>query len=81
MDVMMPGKSGWDTIREMEADGLLKGNIIIMLTGMDSPDQGMDGLQEVVVDYITKPFASEKLVSTVQKYLTCLEQTAGTGKA
>ena len=33
----------------------------------------MEGLQEIVVDYITKPFAPEKLVTTVQKYLNYLE--------
>ena len=73
MDVMMPLKDGWDTIREIKAADLLMGNIIVMLTGMDSPDQGMEGLQEIVVDYITKPFTPERLVSTVQKYLTYLE--------
>lgn len=73
MDVMMPGKDGWDTIREIEAAGLLQGNIIVMLTGMDSPDQRMEGLQEVVVDYVTKPFSSDRLIETVQRYFDYLE--------
>lgn len=73
MDVMMPEKDGWDTIREIEAAGLLQGNIIVMLTGMDSPDQRMEGLQEVVVDYVTKPFSSNQLIETIQRYFEYLE--------
>lgn len=74
MDVMMPGKNGWQTIREIKKEGLLAGNIIFMLTAMDAPDEQMDGLQEVVVDYITKPFDPEELIATIKKYLGYLEQ-------
>jgi CheY-like chemotaxis protein len=35
MDIMMPGMDGWATIREIENEGLLQGNIITMLTSMD----------------------------------------------
>jgi DNA-binding response OmpR family regulator len=73
MDVMMPGKNGWDTIREIESAGLLEGNIISMLTAMDSPDERMEGLQEIVIDYITKPFEADEFVAAVRKYLGYLD--------
>jgi DNA-binding response OmpR family regulator len=73
MDVMMPGKNGWQTIRAIESAGLLKGNIISMLTAMDVPDEQMEGLQEIVVDYITKPFEPAELITSVRKYLGYLE--------
>lgn len=76
MDVMMPGMNGWDTIRAIEKSGCMPGNIIFMLTAMDSPDERMEGLQEVVVDYITKPFNPDHLVTTVQTYLGYLRQLA-----
>lgn len=79
MDIMMPGKDGWDTIREIQKAGLLEGNIISMLTAMDVPDGRMDGLQEVVIDYITKPFDPAMLVNSVRKYLGYLDQLR-TGK-
>ncbi|MDA8428468.1 MAG: response regulator [Geobacteraceae bacterium] len=77
MDVMMPGKNGWDTIREIQTCGLLEGNIISMLTAMDFPDERMEGLQEIVVDYITKPFDPAVLISAVRKYLGYLDQVRG----
>lgn len=74
MDVMMPGMDGWSAIREIEKMGLLHGNIISMLTAMDVPDERMDGLQEVVIDYIIKPFEADYFVAAVRKYLVLLDQ-------
>lgn len=74
MDVMMPGKNGWETLREIRQNGLLAANMVVMLTALDSPDSQMDGLQEVVIDYITKPFDPSSLVATVRNYLECLKQ-------
>jgi CheY-like chemotaxis protein len=74
MDVMMPEMNGWDTIREIQKYGLIEGNIISMLTAIDVPDEQMEGLQEIVVDYITKPFESVELISSVRKYIGYLEQ-------
>lgn len=75
MDVMMPGKNGWETIREMQREQLVSGNIISMLTALDSPDEQMDGLQELVFDYITKPFEPAEFIATIRSYLNCLSQT------
>lgn len=74
MDVMMPGKNGWQTLRAMERESLLSGNIIAMLTALDAPDEQMEGLQELVMDYITKPFESAEFLSTIRRYLGCLDQ-------
>lgn len=77
MDVMMPGMDGWATIREIERAGLMEGNIISMLTAMDVPDERMEGLQEYVIDYITKPFEPSGFIATVRKYLILLDQNSG----
>lgn len=74
MDVMMPVMDGWATIREIEKEGLMGGNIISMLTAMDVPDERMEGLQEYVIDYITKPFDPSGFIATVRKYLILLDQ-------
>lgn len=74
MDVMMPEKNGWETIRDIENAGFLHGNIISMLTAMDVPDEQMEGLQEVIIDYIVKPFDPEEFVVTIRRYLNMLDQ-------
>ena len=66
MDVMMPGMDGWDTIREIVERGLYPGNIILMLTGKSEPDYKMEGIQEYVTDYVTKPFDALELIDTVR---------------
>lgn len=75
MDVLMPEKNGWDTIREIERAGLLPGNIFVMLTGLNSPDEQMEGLQEFVVDYIRKPFTVDELTAAVRTYCGYLRKS------
>jgi len=73
MDIMMPGKDGWDAIRMILEKDLLKGNIISMLTARDIPDDKMLGLQEYVTDYITKPFEGEDLIAGIKEYFSYIE--------
>lgn len=71
MDIMMPEMNGWETIRMLHRESLIDGNLIVMLTALESPDEQMEGLQELVFDYLTKPFDPATLVSTVSHYLDC----------
>ena len=75
MDIMMPEMDGWQTIRELVARGLYPGNVIVMLTGMGEPDARMDGVQEYVADFLTKPFDPDYLVESLRYYLTLLDDT------
>lgn len=73
MDVMMPGMDGWDTIRKIVENDLYEGNIIVMLTALGTPDNNMEGLQEYVADYLTKPFDPDELIEILQYYFSLLE--------
>jgi DNA-binding response OmpR family regulator len=77
MDIMMPVLDGWDTIREIVDRRLYPGNLIVMLTGMGEPDARMDGLQEYVTDYLTKPFGPVELTQALHYYLSILRVTQG----
>jgi CheY-like chemotaxis protein len=79
MDIMMPEMDGWDTIRAIIDRGYIEENVIAisMLTAKDVPDQKMEGLQEYVIEYITKPFEPDKLVASVEKYFVWGESDGG----
>jgi CheY-like chemotaxis protein len=77
MDIMMPEMDGWDTIRHMVQRGLYPGNLIVMLTGMGEPDSKMEGVQEYVTDYMTKPFGPDQLIESLQYYLALLDGSGG----
>ncbi len=72
MDIMMPVLDGWDTVRACQERGHLSRVMIVMLTARDVPDPKMEGLQELVFDYITKPFQPDELVAQVRKYVEYL---------
>lgn len=74
MDVMMPKMDGWDTIRAMVDRGLYEGNIIIMMTAVSEPTVKMEGLQEHVIDYITKPFNPSDFLKKIRMYLAFLDE-------
>lgn len=68
MDVMMPEMNGWETIRRIVDNDLYEGNIIVMLTALDAPDNKIDGVQEYITDYLTKPFNPDDLMDTLKYY-------------
>jgi DNA-binding response OmpR family regulator len=72
MDIMMPGMDGWDTIKEIVEKGYADNLIISMFTAKDVPDTKMEYLKEYVMDYITKPFEPNELISIVDDYLNLL---------
>jgi DNA-binding response OmpR family regulator len=72
MDVMMPNMTGWDTIRKIVEGDLFEGNLIIMLTALSEPDNKMEGIQEYVTDYITKPINAEEMMERLTYYFSIL---------
>ena len=69
LDVMMPGKNGWEVAKELRADDQLKNIGIVMLTAigervneMTSPLYGADA-------YVDKPFDFADLENKIKKVL------------
>jgi DNA-binding response OmpR family regulator len=69
LDVMMPGKNGWEVTKELRADPKTKDIKILVLTAigemmndMNSPLYGAD-------DYIDKPFEFADLETRIAKLL------------
>jgi two-component system alkaline phosphatase synthesis response regulator PhoP len=72
LDVMMPGQSGFDVVREVRRRGI--GTPILLLTARGEVVDRVVGLKLGADDYLTKPFAMAELVARVEARL----RTTGT---
>lgn len=69
LDVMMPGLSGIDVLRQVRADGALDEVRVILLTAR-SRDHDVDaGFASGADDYVVKPFSPRELLHRVTSVL------------
>jgi DNA-binding response OmpR family regulator len=61
LDIMMPGKSGFDVCRAVKADTDTRGTYVILLTAMGQDRDMEDGYQSGADEYMTKPFSPRSL--------------------
>jgi putative two-component system response regulator len=69
LDIMMPGLSGYDVLRELKADPATAHVPVIFLTAMSSREDEQRGLEMGVVDYITKPVSPPVVLARVRNHL------------
>lgn len=67
LDIMLPGKDGWEVCREIRRRRLE--TPILMLTARDSIDDRVRGLEEGADDYLAKPFDVRELLARVRALL------------
>jgi two-component system response regulator RegX3 len=67
LDVMLPGKNGFDVCRELRAG--LPQLPILMLTARGAEPDVLEGFRAGADDYVTKPFSVAELVARVQALL------------
>ena len=63
LDVMLPGRSGFDVLRELRAAG--RRSAVIMVTARDDVIDRVAGLEIGADDYVTKPFEPRELAARV----------------
>jgi DNA-binding response OmpR family regulator len=63
LDVMLPGRDGFEVLRRLRADGIA--SRVIMLTARGEIADRVSGLQLGADDYLSKPFAMQELVARV----------------
>ncbi len=69
LDLMLPGMSGFDVLREIRSHDDTRHVAVLMLTARkDEPDR-IKGLSLGADDYLTKPFSPQELVLRVQAIL------------
>lgn len=70
LDVMMPGRDGWEVCRLMKQNPVLGKTVrIIMVTALDAWDDKREAMQLGADDYVEKPFDLPTLAKTVQRNL------------
>jgi two-component system response regulator ResD len=77
LDVMMPGRDGWEVCRLMKqhpSHG--RGVRVIMVTALDQWDDKRQALQTGADDYMTKPIDLPRLVRTVERNAAALQGAA-----
>jgi two-component system response regulator RegX3 len=67
LDVMLPGRSGFEVCRELRAGR--PEQAIIMLTARGAEDDVLEGFRCGADDYVTKPFSVSELVARIEALL------------
>lgn len=70
LDIMMPGKSGYEVCEELKADQDLSDIPIIFLTARSEEEDVIKGLNLGGSDYVTKPFNSGELLARIKTHLS-----------
>jgi two-component system response regulator VicR len=66
LDVMLPGKDGWEILKEIRQKNSCP---VIMLTALGDTDYKLEGFKTGADDYISKPFVAEEVVARVHAVL------------
>ena len=69
LDVMMPGKTGFEVCAEVRADESLAGVKIVMLTAKGRDTDVAQGMGVGADAYVTKPFSTRELAAKVKELL------------
>jgi two-component system copper resistance phosphate regulon response regulator CusR len=67
LDVMLPGKDGWDVLNQLRT--VDRTTPVVMLTARDAVEYRVKGLTAGADDYVIKPFAFSELLARIQSVL------------
>ncbi|SNT42293.1 ATP-binding protein [Rhodococcoides kyotonense] len=68
-DVMLPGRSGLDLVREVRSDMALVRLPVVVLTARAGTESAVEGLESGADDYVVKPFAPRELIARIRVHL------------
>jgi putative two-component system response regulator len=75
LDVVMPGKSGYELCRELKEDSKTRLIPIVMITGLTDREDRLKGIEAGADDFLIKPISPEELFARVSSLLKLKEFT------
>ena len=75
LDVIMPGKSGYELCRELKSDPATRLIPIVMVTGLSAREDRLAGIEAGADDFLLKPINTEELFARVNSLLKLKEFT------
>lgn len=77
LDVMMPGKTGFEVCKVLRTQPAFENTIIIFLTAFNDDNTEIKGLETGGDDYITKPISPKVLISRVNALFRRITKETG----
>ena len=69
LDVLMPGRSGWEVCQAIKAVHATAGICVVLITGKGDVKDRLTGLQVGADDYLVKPFDRKEVVTRIQRLI------------
>ena len=75
LDVIMPGKTGYELCRQLKDDPLTRLIPVVMITGLTAREDRLKGIEAGADDFLSKPINPEELFARVSSLLKLKEFT------
>ena len=69
LDLMLPGRSGWELIEDITADESIAKTPLVVVTGQGKESTKEDLLKQGAASVFTKPFSPRVLLACIQELL------------
>ena len=69
LDVVMPGRNGYEILRALKRNPTSKDIPVIMVSSKGEDTDIAWGKRQGAVDYVTKPYTAETVLSVLKKYV------------
>lgn len=74
LDIVMPGQSGYDVLRQLKGDNATKDIPVIFISALDSEQEEEKGLLLGATDYISKPFRHSLVRARIANHMQLVRQ-------